>query len=318
MANSVAQKPRFSVAIQTDAYQRLINNTLQDPKRRSRFLAAISSAVATNPDLQECDAGTILSCGFLGESMNLSPSPQLGHYYMVPFNDTKNNRKAATFILGYKGYIQLAARSGMYKDITVNPIKRGELIKYDRITGQISLNPIEDEVQWELTETIGYYASFEYLNGFKKSLYWSKAKMIQHADRYSKAFSVGPATINTRNGPVTKVSYEDYAAGKVQKGTEWLYSSFWYQDFDGMAQKTLIRQLLGKWGILSIEMQTAFESDNSVINADLTPEYVVTQDTEVEPINGNGNGNGAEPAHEEAAPAAPAPNGGDNISMSEL
>ena len=324
MASSLPQKPKFSVAIQTDTYQRLINNTLQDPKRRSRFLAAISSAVASNPDLQDCDAGTILSCGFLGESLNLSPSPQLGMYYMIPFNDSKNDRKVATFVLGYRGYIQLAARSGMYKDITVTPIKRGELIKYDRITGRIELNPIEDEVQWELTETVGYFASFEYLNGFKKSLYWSREKMIQHADRYSKAFSAGPATIRTRNGPVTKVSFEDYAAGKIQQGTEWLYSSFWYRDFDGMAQKTMIRQLLGKWGLLSVDMQTALESDNAVISSDLTPEIVVSQD-DMEP---NGNGPAPEPGQpiEGTATEATAQNAGnppangaaDTISLSEI
>ena len=80
------QKPKFSIAITTDKYQKLIHNTLGDPNRAKRFIASISSAVATNPALQECDAGTILSGALLGESLNLSPSPQLGQYYLVPFD----------------------------------------------------------------------------------------------------------------------------------------------------------------------------------------------------------------------------------------
>ena len=110
-----AKQPKFSVAIQSDGYKNLINNTLQDKKKAERFVAAISSAVATNPDLQECEAGSILSSALLGESLNLSPSPQLGQYYLVPFKkkDRQGNIKSinATFILGWKGYYQLAIRS---------------------------------------------------------------------------------------------------------------------------------------------------------------------------------------------------------------
>lgn len=95
MANSLTKstgKQKFSVAIQGDAYKRLINNTLGNPKKAERFIATISSAVAVNPDLQECDAGSIVAAGLLGEALNLSPSPQLGQYYFVPYN-TKNGKK---------------------------------------------------------------------------------------------------------------------------------------------------------------------------------------------------------------------------------
>jgi recombination protein RecT len=104
-------KTPFSVMIQTDGYKKLINNTLGDPKRAAGFVTAITSAVATNPQLQECDPGTILSAGLLGETLQLSPSPQLGQYYLVPFNDRNRGCKVAQFQLGYKGYIQLAIRS---------------------------------------------------------------------------------------------------------------------------------------------------------------------------------------------------------------
>lgn len=262
-------KQKFSVAIQSDTYKNLINRTLGDKDRATRFIASISSAVATNQSLQECDAGTILSGALLGESLNLSPSPQLGQYYLVPFNDSKKGCKVAQFQLGYKGYIQLAIRSGQYKKLNVLAIKKGELIRYDPLNEEIEVKLIEDEEERETAETIGYYAMFEYTNGFKKSLYWSKRKMLSHADKYSQAFS-----LNATKGKYPKVAYQDYEAGNYDKKDEWLYSSYWYKDFDGMAYKTMLRQLISKWGIMSIDMQQAMEQDMATINTDGTYEYV--------------------------------------------
>lgn len=246
MSNLVkaTNRPKFSVAIQSDMYKNLINQTLGDKDRATRFIASISSAVATNQALQECDAGTILSGALLGESLNLSPSPQLGQYYLVPFNDSKKGYKVAQFQLGYKGYIQLAIRSGQYKKLNVLAIKKGELIKYDPLNEEIEVSLIEDEEERETAETIGYYAVFEYTNGFRKSLYWSKSKMEKHALKYSKG----------------------YAAHKGY--------TFWEKDFDGMAYKTMLRQLISKWGIMSIDMQQAVEKDMTAINTDGTYEYV--------------------------------------------
>lgn len=240
----VTNKPKFSVAIQSDMYKNLINQTLGDKERATRFIASISSAVATNQALQECDAGTILSGALLGESLNLSPSPQLGQYYLVPFNDSKKGYKVAQFQLGYKGYIQLAIRSGQYKKLNVLAIKKGELIKYDPLNEEIEVNLIEDEEERENAETVGYYAMFEYINGFRKSMYWSKSKMEKHALKYSNGY-------------------------KAKKGY-----TYWEKDFDGMAYKTMLRQLISKWGIMSIDMQQAVEKDMTAINTDGTYEYV--------------------------------------------
>ena len=262
-SNKVMTKPKFSVAIQTEQYQRLINNTLGDPNRARRFIASISSAVATNKDLQECDAGTILSGALLGEALNLSPSPQLGQYYLVPFKD-KNKGKVATFILGYKGYIQLAIRSGYYKKINVIELKEGELKKFDLMTEEIEVDLITDDEKRENAKTVGYYAMFEYLNGFKKAIYWSKDKMIAHADKYSPAF--------------TKKGYEALLAGKVKQEDMWKYSSHWYKNFDDMAKKTMLRQLISKWGVMSIEMREAFEKDETIIREDGTYQYVTEID----------------------------------------
>ena len=262
------QKPKFSVAITTNGYQSLIANTLRDPARVRRFTASITSAVAVNPALQECDAGTILAGALLGESLNLSPSPQLGQYYLVPFKNRKANKIDAQFVLGYKGYIQLALRSGQYADLDVTEIKQGEYLGKDSMTGKPKFQFIEDDDQRDALPTVGYMAYFEYMNGFRKVLYWSKEKMMNHADTYSKAFS--------------RQKYEELLAGKIPENEMWKYSSFWYKSFDDMAKKTMLRQLISRWGVMSIEMAKAFESDNTVSMVDGNGEIV----TEPEPMPG--------------------------------
>lgn len=253
----------FSMAINTPSYQRLINNTLKDPAKVQRFVSAITSAVAVNPTLQMCDPSTVLSGALLGESLGLSPSPQLGQYYLVPFDiavkdqngkpvyerDANGNvimerwrdgkdhpkplkDKKAQFQLGYKGYVQLALRSGYYKRLNVMAVKAGELKRYDPMWEEIDIELISDEQVREKTKTIGYVAMFEYQNGFRKVLYWSREKMEAHALRYSKGYAA-------------KSGY-----------------TFWEKDFDAMAYKTMLRQLISKWGIMSIDLQSAFEQDS--------------------------------------------------------
>lgn len=255
-----------------DAVKQRINQVIGG-KDGQRFISAVVSAVQTNPGLQECTNQSILSAALLGESLKLSPSPQLGQYYMVPFNDRERG-KVAQFQLGYKGYIQLAIRSGQYKKLNVLAIKDGELIKFDPLNEEIEVRLIEDEEAREAAETIGYYAMFEYTNGFRKAIYWSKKKMLAHADKYSQAFSANGGTVKTRYGEKTKVSYSDYVAGNFDPKDAWMYSSFWYKDFDGMAYKTMLRQLISKWGIMSIDMASAIDADMAVINDDGTKDYV--------------------------------------------
>ena len=183
----------------------------------------------------------------------------------MPFNKKTGNKdesgreiytKVAQFQLGYKGYIQLAIRSGQYKKLNVLAIKKGELVRYDPLNEEIEVQLIDDEEQREQAETIGYYAMFEYVNGFRKSLYWSKSKMENHAIKYSKG----------------------YAAHKGY--------TFWEKDFDGMAFKTMLRQLISKWGIMSIEMEQAVEKDMSTINTDGSYEYVDNEDVVIQQDEG--------------------------------
>lgn len=236
----------FSAFMTQDAVKNQINQMVGG-KDGQRFITAIISAVNTNPELAACDKNSIVSAALLGESLKLSPSPQLGQYYMVPYNDTKRGCKVAQFQLGYKGYVQLAIRSGYYKKINVLAIKEGELVKFDPLEEEIEVNLIDDEQEREQAETIGYYAMFEYHNGFRKAIYWSRGKMEAHANQYSKGY-------------------------KARKGY-----TFWEKDFDGMAYKTMLRQLISKWGIMSIELQNAIEKDAAVIGEDMQPEYIDNQ-----------------------------------------
>lgn len=269
--NSNNKPQTFSSYLTCDLVRKKINEMVGG-RDGQRFITSIISAVSVNPALSECEYGTILSAAMLGESLKLSPSPQLGQYYMVPFNDKKRGCKVAQFQLGYKGYIQLAIRSGYYKKINVISIKEGELIRFDPLEEEIEVNLIEDEMEREAAPTIGYYAMFEYHNGFKKAMYWSKAKMIAHADKFSQAFSKD--AVKARDPKYNKVSFADFEAGKVAEKDMWLYSSFWYKDFDGMAYKTMLRQLISKWGIMSIELQTAIDKDMAAIHEDGTVDYV--------------------------------------------
>lgn len=254
VSNSIQPKHTGLAAYLTnDAVKAQISKVVGG-KNGDRFISSLLSAVQANPSLQTCTNSSLVSAAMLGQSLNLSPSPQLGQYYMVPFSDRKNGRTVAQFILGYKGYVQLALRSGQYKKLNVLAIKEGELVKYDPLNEEIEVNLIEDEAEREKAPTIGYFAMFEYLNGFRKTMYWSKSKMEAHAEKYSKG----------------------YAAHKGY--------TFWEKDFDAMAYKTMLRQLISKWGVMSIDMVTAIDADEAVIQPDGTRDYVeiVDEPTTVE------------------------------------
>lgn len=246
---SVAKKATFSSVIHSEAYQKMLMAVLSDSARVARFVASITSAVAVNDALKECEHNSIISSALLGESLQLSPSPQLGQFYLVPYRDNKTGKVNATFQLGYKGLLQLAIRSGYYKKIVVLPIKEGELVKFDPLEEEIVVNLIENDDEREAKNTIGYYAMFEYISGFRKAIYWSKEKMLCHADKYSKAFS--------------RDAYVKVLNGEIPKSEMWKYSSFYYSDFDGMACKNMLRQLISKWGIMSVDMQKGMVYDQS-------------------------------------------------------
>lgn len=235
------------------------------------FITSITSAVNNNPALAECDSQSIISAALLGQSLHLKPSPQLGYFYMVPFNNRKKGTKEAQFQLGYKGYLQLAIRTGEYIDIDAIEIREGEYKGRNRLTGKPEFEFVDDDSIRENLPIVGYMAYFEMKNGYIKRIYWSREKMLKHADEFSQAFNLQ--------------KYYELQEGKIPQSDLWKYSSFWYKNFDEMAKKTMLRQLLSKHGLLSTEMQRAVESDQAVITEDLKPEYVDNPDViENEPL----------------------------------
>ena len=224
-------------------------------KDSQRFISSVVSAVQTNPTLSECTNSSILSAALLGHSLNLPQSPQIGMFYMVPFKNKKkvkdkNGREQtvevteATFQLSYRGMLQLAMRSGQYKAMNVTDIREGELVAYNPIEDSYEFKPETDFTKRSSLKIVGYYAFFEMINGFKKGIYWTIEQLDAHAKKYSASY---------RNG--------------------WS-SSIWKSDFDAMAKKTLLRQLISKWGIMSVEMEKAYVGDQAVIREDGTPDYI--------------------------------------------
>jgi len=303
--NNSLTKANAKVGITTyltnDSVKQQINSIIGQSS--GKFITSIISAVNANPALQECTNSSILSAALLGESLKLSPSPQLQNFYLVPYKD-KEKGMVAQFQLGYRGYVQLATRSGVYRKLNVLPIKKGELIKFDALNEEIEVNLIADEEEREKAETIGYYAMFEYLNGFRKAIYWSKTKMLAHADRYSKAFS--------------KDTYQKIQEGKIPANEMWKYSSPWYSSFDDMGCKTMLRQLISRWGLMSVEMEKAYTSDMATINEDLSPTYVDTEDTPLEAPKTDEKPVEAEKAVESTPKKAKADNGANNAAAAAL
>ena len=243
---------KFSFFLSSKKIKQKINEVIGG-KDGQAFITNICSAVANNPDLAKCENWSIVLAALQGGALKLSP--QLQQFYLVPFNDRSKTLKQAQFQIGYKGYIQLAIRSGQYKNINVIVLKQGEVLSYNPLTEELKTKFIEDEEVREKTPSIGYYAELELLNGFKKSMYWTKKKMELHAKKYSKLYQTYPA------------------------------KSLWFKDFDIMAQKTMLRQLISKWGVMSVDMQEAYLKDQSVIKQNGDYDYIDSPDSEEQPEN---------------------------------
>lgn len=244
MANQIVEAKKDSIAVflADDAVKANVEKIV-GTKDAQRFISSLVSSVQTNPALAECTNKSLLNAALLGQSLDLPQSPQLGMFYMIPYDNKKTGVKEAQFQISYKGLIQLAIRSGQYRKLNVCDIREGELRAFNPILDEYTFEPETDMVKRVQLKVIGYYASFELVNGYKKSIYWSREQMEEHAKRYS-------------------VSY--------RKG----WDSIWKSDFDKMAFKTLIKQLLSKYGVMSVEMSKAVVNDQAVLEEENNPMYV--------------------------------------------
>ena len=238
------------------------------------FISDVVACVQQTPALAKCTNKSILSAGLVAKSINLPLTPQLGYCYMVPYDNKKvvevDGRKQTTYIkeaqfqMGYKGYVQLALRSGSYRKLLATDVRKGEVVEqnpFDDYWTMVAI-PFEkrkeknDKGEW-MVPIIGYYAKYELNNGFVKDLYMSAEDMKAFAIKYSKAYR-----------------------SDMDKHTTY---SFWTTKYEDMAKKTVLRQLLSKWGLLTPELQKAYECDMAVIDEDGNPEYVDNKPDDTEP-----------------------------------
>ncbi|MCU9614119.1 recombinase RecT [Caldibacillus lycopersici] len=198
-------------------------------KKAPQFMASLLNLYSGDPGLREAEPMSIVSSAMVAASLDLPIDKNLGYAWIVPFYDSKKGYKAAQFQLGYKGYIQLALRTGQYKAINVIEVYEGELKSWNRLTEEIDL----DLSATKSDKVIGYCGYFKLVNGFEKAVYWTRDQVETHRIKHNKM--------------------KDKTA----------LNNVWKSDYDAMAMKTVLRNMLGKWGILSIEMQKAISEDEA-------------------------------------------------------
>lgn len=200
-------------------------------KKSPGFISSIMSVVNSKMELKAVEPMSILASAVVAATLDLPINPNLGFAYIVPY------KGSAQFQMGYKGFIQLAIRSGQYETIHASDVYEDELKFWNPITGEFALTDKDTWKQREAGETnkiVGYVAFFKLLNGFRKYIYMTTAQVNKHAQKYSQSYS-------------------------SDRGR-------WKLDFGAMALKTVLKLLLSKYGILSIEMQHAIEVDQAVVS----------------------------------------------------
>jgi recombination protein RecT len=205
------------------------------------FIASVIDLYNTEKSLQECNPNQVVMEALKAAVLKLPINKALGYAYLLPFKNKKGKTVIPTFIIGYKGLVQLAMRTGQYKYINADVVYEGEISGRDKLTGAIDFSG-----EKKSDKVIGYFAHIELLNGFRKTLYVTVEEVAKHAKMYAPTLKYSPDITVER---LMKL------AGKEPTGIGWL------GDFDSMAIKTVLRELLSKYGYLSIEMQSAIAQD---------------------------------------------------------
>lgn len=248
----MTNKPKVSLQayIRSTSVQKVIEESIG--KNSGDFTTSLLSTVNSNPVLQDCPPESVIKAAITAAAMHLPIDPNLGFAYIIPYNNKKKTKivnqetgqitwqeewvTEAQFQLGYKGFIQLAQRSGEFERINATDVREGELKKIDRLSGELDIEWVEDNTEREKLEVIGYIGYFKLLNGFKKELYMTKAELENHAKKYSKSFANG--------------------------------YGLWRDEFDTMAKKTVLKLLISKYGQLSTSLQKAVQADQAVVEED--------------------------------------------------
>lgn len=214
-------------------------------ERKGEFVNNITALVANNRQLQECEPTTLMFAALKATALRLPLDPNLAQAHVIPYKNNKTRTVEAQFQLGWRGFVQLAIRSGQFQTINVTDIREGEMQGYDLITGEMQVKAMPER---EKLPVVGYMAFFRLNNGFSKSLYMTAGEVEQHAKRYSQTYA----------------SKNDYVRN----------SSKWTTDFDAMARKTVLKLLLSRFAPLSVDMQQAVQADQAVMRSDNNFDYV--------------------------------------------
>lgn len=270
VSNSIVPKTegkvKFTQALQTEKFQNLINTTLRDPKRANRFVAAVTSAVVANPLLNSCTPASIITSALQGEALELSPSPSLGEYYLVPYKKSVRNSETGEwekipicqFQLGSAGRIQLAMRTGQYKDLDAVDVRQGEYRGRNPETGKPVIKFYEDEDMRENLPVIGYLGYFLLTNGFYHSVYFTVEQCLKWAERYSKSFD--------------RKLYDKVKNGeKLDWKEEQAATQPWIAHTEEMCKNLVLRRAL-KNAPKSIEMRNIVEGDEKT-DADISSAF---------------------------------------------
>lgn len=246
----------FKALMNTPAMKKKFTDILHE--KSDSFMGSLMTLVGGDNYLSQAEPMTIIASALKAATMDLPIDKNLGYAYVVPFNRSEKvgnkwvKHNEAQFILGYKGYIQLAQRSGQYKALNALAIYDGQLIDWNPLTEEFTFDykaKVSDEV-------IGYVGFFELLNGFKKTVYWTKQEIESHRIKNAKG----------------------YDKEKL--------SGAWVDNYDSMAIKTVLRNMLSKWGLLSVEMQSAITSDEKVFRVDINNDLIEETDlSDMEPMS---------------------------------
>lgn len=240
-------------------------------KKAPQFMSSIVNVMAASDQLKQCDANSVMAAAFVAASFDLPIDSNLGFAALVPykkrFKDSAtgqwSEKSLAQFQMMYKGFVQLAIRTGQYEKMNCSEVYEDELTSYNPITGECEFvsdfSKTQQRENGESDKIVGYYGWFRLNSGFTKELYMTKNEVVNHARKYSQAYRY------------------DLNANKS--------SSKWTTDFDAMAKKTVIKMLLSKWGILSVEMQRAITDDQKAFDengsgdySDNQPDVIVAED----------------------------------------
>lgn len=248
----------FQGVMNNSYYQTLLQNTLQDNK--GTFCTSLMELFSSDEKLMQCKPTDLMAEALKAASLHLPLNKQLGQAYILPFKNNKTNTMVPTLIVGTKGLLQLAMRTGKYETINADTVYEGELRRYDKVTGNLDLSGTRTS-----NTPVGYFAYFKMKSGLSKLLYMSIDEVCIYAKQYSPT---------VKFGKVTAEGLKKIAIEQAEKGSS--DGVGWYSNFESMAIKTVLRRLLSKWGELSIE------SNNDILSMDESPNMPAEQQRDEE------------------------------------